>query len=312
MVFFAGFMGSYNMPICMRVEDTRKISCRFFLIFGETLIMKKLLFLSVIFFAHLCSCQLSKDSITVLRSKSSLIYSSFSTSCYRTGDYDKKYQPQDMLFVTDIAECKGYSGTKDMIGFYFDGKKYYMEDNSENENVFYVMKGEQKQLADVKAKINSLTAVEKDSLDSWSKRYSEVYMHKLKNEVYDRIFSKEKNGIAIISAFPTEGYSFTGAEFKILNFSKKTIKYVTFNFYGKNAVKDRVGINMSRKGIGPIESLASGSWSFDSVWLTDIVQTLKLVSVNIIYMDGSKRAVTITDKHWLDQEDLDRFNNLMD
>lgn len=296
----------------MTVEDTRKISCPFFLIFAETLIMKKLLFLSVIFFAQLYSCQFTKDSMTVLRSKSSLIYPSFSTSCFRTGDYDKKYLPQDMLFVTDITECKGYSSTKDIIGFYFDGKKYYMEDNSENENAFYVMKGEQKQLADVKAKINSLTADEKDSLDSWSKRYSEVYMRKLKSEVYDRIFSKEKNGIAIISAFPTEDYSFTGAEFKILNFSKKTIKYITFNFYGKNAVKDRVGVNMSRKGIGPVESLGSGSWSFDNVWLTDIVQTLKLVSVNIIYMDGTKRAVAITDKHWLDQEDLDRLNNLMD
>ncbi|MGG7437379.1 hypothetical protein ACQ7CU_04790 [Chryseobacterium arthrosphaerae] len=296
----------------MRIEDTRKIPYCFFIIFGETLIMKKLLFLSVIFFAHLCSCQLTKDSITDLSSKSSLIYPSFSTSCYRTGDYDKKYQPNDMLFVTDITECKGYSGTKDIIGFYFDGKKYYMEDNSENENFFYVIKGGEKQLADVKAKLNSLNAVEKDSLDSWSKRYSEVYMRKLKNEVYDRIFSKEKNGIAVISAFPTEDYSFTGAEFKILNFSKKTIKYITFNFYGKNAVKDRVGTTMSRKGIGPVESLASGAWSFDNVWLTDIVQTLKLVSVNIIYMDGSKRVVTITDKHWLDQEDLDRLNNLLD
>ncbi|MBV8326688.1 hypothetical protein [Chryseobacterium sp.] len=272
--------------------------------------MKKLLFLSVIFFAHLCSCQLTRDSIIVLRSNSSLIYPSFSPSCYRTGDYNKKYQPQDMLFVTDITECKGYSSTKDIIGFYFDGKKYYMEDNS-NENEIYV-KGKQKQLADIKTKFNNLTPVEKDSLDSWSKRFSEVYMRKLKNEVYDKIFSREKNGIAIISAFPTEDYSFTGAEFKILNFSKKTIKYITFNFYGKNAVKDRVGVNISRKGIGPVESLASGTWSFDNVWLTDIVQTLKLVSVNIIYMDGSKRLVTITDKHRIDQEDLDRLNNLMD
>ncbi|CAA7195295.1 hypothetical protein [Chryseobacterium potabilaquae] len=124
---------------------------------------------------------------------------------------------------------------------------------------------------------------EKDSIDSWSKELSEVYMRNLENEISDKVFSKKKNGIAIISAYPTEDYSFTGAEFKILNFSKKTIKYITFYFYGKNAVKDRVGINMSRKGIGPVESLATATWSFNNVWLTDIVQTLKLISVNIIY-----------------------------
>lgn len=251
------------------------------------------------------------DSMVIMYSKNSLIYPSISTSCYGSGSYDSKYQDHNMLFVSEISECKSYSATKDIIGFYFDGKKYYMADEEEHNNAFF-LDGHRKQFSEIKNKFANYTSSEKDSLDDWSRRLSEVYMLQLRKEASNKVFSKEKNGIAILSAHPTEQYSFTGAEFKILNFSKKTIKYITFNFYGKNAVKDRVGKNISRKGIGPVESSATGSWSFDSVWLTDIVQTMKLVSVNIIYMDGSTRAIQITDNHWLDEDDLDYLDRLLE
>lgn len=251
------------------------------------------------------------DSTVMLYSKNSLIYPTVSNSCYTKGDFNTKYQAQNMLFVTEISECKNYSSTKDVIGFYFDGKKYFMVDDAEDKNAFFVS-GQRRQLSDLKNRFKNFSPSEMDSIDSWSKRLSEAYMHQLRKEASDKVFSKEKNGIAILAAHPTEDYSFTGADFKILNFSRKTIKYITFNFYGKNAVKDRVGKNVSRKGIGPVESSGTGSWSFDNVWLTDIVQTLKLISVNIIYIDGTTRVVTITDNHWLDEEDLDHLDRLLE
>lgn len=105
---------------------------------------------------------------------------------------------------------------------------------------------------------------------------------------------------------------FVRVRFNVIAKSQKTIKYITFNFFGKNPVDDRVGANVSRKGIGPVESLGTGKWSFDNVWLTDVIETLKLLSVNIIYMDGTAKTIPITDKYWLDQEDLDNFNDIMD
>lgn len=273
--------------------------------------MKQLLLFCAVLFLHLYSCQLKMDSTVILYSKNSLIYPSMSNSCYGSGDYSKKYEPQNMLFVTEVSECKNYSSTKDIIGFYFDGKKYYMVDDVNDKNAFFVS-GKRRQLSDLKNKFKNFSQAEIDSIDSWSKRLSEAYMRQLRKEASDKVFSKEKNGIAILAAHPTEEYSFTGAKFKILNFSRKTIKYITFNFYGKNAVNDRVGKNVSRKGIGPVESSATGSWLFDDVWLTDIVQSMKLLSVNIIYMDGTTRAVTITDNHWLDEEDLDHLDRLLE
>lgn len=273
--------------------------------------MKQLLLFCAVLFLHLYSCQLKMDSTIILYSENSLIYQSMTNSCYGSGNYSKKYEPQNMLFVSGISECSNYSGKKDIISFYFDGKKYYMADEAEQKNVFFV-NGRRKQLSDLKNKFKNFTSSELDSIDDWSRRLSEAYMLQLRKEASDKVFSKEKNGIAILAAHPTEEYSFTGAKFKILNFSRKTIKYITFNFYGKNAVNDRVGKNVSRKGIGPVESSATGSWVFDNVWLTDIVQTMKLVSVNIIYMDGTTRVIAITDNHWLDEEDLDHLDRLLE
>ncbi|CAA7195294.1 hypothetical protein [Chryseobacterium potabilaquae] len=98
--------------------------------------MKNLLLLGAILSLHFFSCQLKIDSTVVLYSKNSHIYPTVSASCYGSGDNSMKYQSQDMLFVTDISECRSYSSTKDIIGFYFDGKKYYITDDSEDKNVF--------------------------------------------------------------------------------------------------------------------------------------------------------------------------------
>ncbi|WP_426473471.1 hypothetical protein [Chryseobacterium balustinum] len=56
--------------------------------------------------------------------------------------------------------------------------------------------------------------------------------------------------------------------------------------------------------------METGSWEFETVWLTDIIDSMKLISVNIIYMDGTSKAIQITDNHWLDQDDIDNFDSL--
>lgn len=123
------------------------------------------------------------------------------------------------------------------------------------------------------------------------------------------IDSFDKYGIGITDAVPYDDYGLTGARFRFYNASKKTIKYITFNFYGRNAVKDKVSsygqVAFSRKGIGPIEPDSFASYEFDSVWITDIVQTLTLTSVNILYMNGTSKNIVITDDMWLDEDEIE-------
>ena len=273
--------------------------------------MKKLLFLLSLFLITWSFAQTSKDSILFFTSSSASIYPVMGSDCYPVGSSNKKYSPKNLLFITNISECNRYGTKKDVLEVYFDGSKHYLLADNTETNIF-MLKGNESSLDDFKKLIVNRNAQAKDSADHYAKIISEVYMRKLIKESSEKITSKKKYGIGILKANPTEDYSMTGADFRIINFSKKTIKYITFNFYGKNAVNDRVGANVSRKGIGPIEELQTGTWSFDTVWLTDIVQTLKLISVNIIYMDGSTKAIPITDNHWMDEDDLDNFDKLIE
>ena len=107
----------------------------------------------------------------------------------------------------------------------------------------------------------------------------------------------------------------TGAKFSIFNSSKKTIKYITFNFHGKNPVDDKVlyraGVyNVSRKGIGPIESYEIGSWSFDNIWLTDSVDYLVLTSMVIIYMDGTSKTIPMKESLWFEDKYINNLDKL--
>ncbi|MGE6396261.1 hypothetical protein [Chryseobacterium scophthalmum] len=271
--------------------------------------MKKLLFFFTIFIVQIFYSQLKIDSTIMFSAKNSLIYSSYNNACYGSGDYDNKYREGNMLFLTDVFQCNSYSSTKNILEFYFDGKKYYMEDR-DSYNIFFLQGNKQITLEDIKIKLKNYSQSERDSINIWAKKFSEVLMRKLKTDAFNTLNSKKKYGIAILKANPTEEYSFTGAKFKILNYSSKTIKYITFNFYGKNAVNDKVGATLSRKGIGPVKSMETGSWEFETVWLTDIIDSMKLISVNIIYMDGTSKAIPITDNHWLDQDDIDNFDSL--
>ncbi|WP_430827246.1 energy transducer TonB [Chryseobacterium indologenes] len=120
----------------------------------------------------------------------------------------------------------------------------------------------------------------------------------------------EKYGLGIIKYAATDDYSSTGASFTIYNSSKKTIKYIWFTVAGVNAVGDLVktgGVyNKTLKGIGPTESKEFGQWSFDYVWLTDIVEYIKLSTIKIQYMDGTFKTVKYNDNLFIGETAYER------
>lgn len=98
-----------------------------------------------------------------------------------------------------------------------------------------------------------------------------------------------KNGILIkkSNVFDQSEYtSGTGYDFSLINMSKKTIKYIWVTIKGINPVNDVVS-SKTLKCIGPLKPNHEGSYSFDYVWLTDVVETCKISSIKIQYMDGS-------------------------
>lgn len=279
--------------------------------------MKKLLLFLIIPFISF-SQDLKSDSIAILTTFSKdmkLAKEFYSSSCITNyEDYDKIGSNRSLFFISDILKCKKYSDDKPsyFVKGYFLGSPYFTE---LPDNKIVMIKKNVIKIDSLFQEFQKLDIDAKSKIDDYAKYRSDNFKILYETELLEYLSSFQKFGIGIIEAVPTSNYSMTGAEFKVMNFSNKTIKYITFNFYGKNAVKDKVqyrnGVyNISRKGIGPVNKNVISSWSFDDVWLTDIVQYLTLISVSIQYMDGTTKTVKITKEIWLDEDKVDMLKDL--
>lgn len=127
----------------------------------------------------------------------------------------------------------------------------------------------------------------------------------------------KKQGIGFITYHPTSNYGITGATFKVYNPSPKTIKYIWFTIAGENAVEDLVRLSNGKyyttvKGIGPLESEAISTWSFDNIWLTDNIQYLRISTIKIQYMDRSVKTLKYNDDMYIGTDAYNEFNKASD
>lgn len=124
-----------------------------------------------------------------------------------------------------------------------------------------------------------------------------------------------KKGFAVLEAHPYDMSEYTdgtGMKFSFLNTSDKTIKYITINFTGYNAVDDPVPsrgkTTLTRKGIGPIEPFETASYDFEYVWFTDIVDYTKVRSILVQYTNGTSKTYTGDDVKAVPDEVIDAIN----
>ncbi|WP_156809740.1 hypothetical protein [Riemerella columbina] len=277
--------------------------------------MKKILsFLLLVPIYILSQNQEKLDSLLYYIDNEDKIYTKVSEYC-TIDSYSKYPQPPEdaMLFISGYSSCDKYgSGTSYFLKVMYGSYEYYYPVNFNNK--VYRLNGE-KTFVDYMDWYDELSEDDKELIKQEAKNLSEVLVLKEKKRLFEKLNRYENLGIAILEAVPTDNYSMTGAKFRIINFSNKTIKYITFNFYGINSVDDKVlyrrgTYNASRKGIGPVEKYDISEWSFDDVWLTDIVQTLELTSVNIQYTNGTSKTIKITKNHWLNEDIIDRYSEL--
>lgn len=184
---------------------------------------------------------------------------------------------RQLLLVTDYTKCD--SGYEAFFEIYFKGNPYLVK----SENITFIDKEstiEKLQNLDSISKSNIKAKAEKSSMD-W---------YNLEMEKAKKLFDKCKiNGIAITDyrLFDESEYTNgTGYRISFFNTAKKTIKYVWLTLSGYNPVKDLVS-SKTVQCVGPIEPDANGEYSFNYVWKTDLVETVKLTNIKIQYMDGT-------------------------
>ncbi|MBT0572779.1 hypothetical protein OKE68_02785 [Riemerella anatipestifer] len=277
--------------------------------------MKKFLLLfSLLVVSSLFGSVAKQDSISNIItsiSKDDNLYRGITNECELEIKETPKYisdENANIFYITDIKFCGGL--------YYITG--FYM--GTEYNWVYYkrniMHKGEFIDIEKAQEILSSMSPKEYIEFVNNSKENSIIYIDIMKDRILEKLKSYEKYGIGILEAHATAEDYTTGAKFRILNTSKKTIKYITFNFYGENAVEDKVlyrkgSFSTYRKGIGPVESYDIATWSFDSVWLTDIVEYLTITSINIQYMDGTSKNIKFNSKMMLDEKYLDDFDTLV-
>lgn len=222
--------------------------------------------------------------------------------------------------VTDYILCN--NGTPNMFFEIYDGNDFlYVKDKdlqfTRDTDVDNIKVTLSRRTPEEKSFVRSNVQGLVDYAEEYFIEKKEEELSAEKSEALKPFFETEKYGLGFVKYNATSGYSSTGASFKIFNPSKKTIKYIWFTVAGENAVEDLVKLPggnyyTTLKGIGPIESYGFGSWEFEHVWFTDIIEYLRISTVKIQYMDGSVRTVKYNENMYIGEKALERVNEVSD
>lgn len=139
----------------------------------------------------------------------------------------------------------------------------------------------------------------KESFFQASKLISRYVMMEEITENYKEFSKYTDRGLVVLNAevFETNPYlEGTGVTFEFLNSTNKTIKYLTVNYVGYNAVEDPVSIygrsTLTMKCIGPVDSWHTCQYEEEYAWPTDIVQYTEIKSITVQYTNGTSKKFT--------------------
>lgn len=117
-----------------------------------------------------------------------------------------------------------------------------------------------------------------------------VFRDRERLEAIKILENRSKVGLHIDDWSWTESYGSIEVHLSITNYDpKRTIKYIYITISAYNPVDDKVGSNKSITIVGPVKPYSSGSASFENVFYSKVIETLKIVHVKVLYMDGSIR-----------------------
>lgn len=176
-----------------------------------------------------------------------------------------------------------------------DGRKvFYIEEK----NVYFIWDSYFfNDHTDETAYINALRSSSREVQDAFfeytKSREYELYLEDIETiHKFEKQFTKY--GIFMEKCKPYQDYSTVGIEFNIVNYSKKTIKYVELTTTAYNSVMDPVSTK-TVKGIGPVYPGDKAEFDFENVWYSSIIATHRPKSIVITYMDNTKTTIKAND-----------------
>jgi len=176
-----------------------------------------------------------------------------------------------------------------------DGRKvFYIEEK----NVYFIWDSYFfNDHTDETAYINALRTSSKDVQDAFfeytKSREYELYLDDIETiHKFEKQYAKY--GIFMEKCKPYQDYSTVGLEFNIVNYSKKTIKYIELTTTAYNSVMDPVSTK-TVKGIGPVYPGDKAEFDFENVWYSSIIATHRPKSIVITYMDNTKTTIKAND-----------------
>lgn len=194
-----------------------------------------------------------------------------------------------MVVMARAVVCKErYQSEQEFIEVLYDGKSYYLNETDITTLPDRILSLAKRSQADVEF-----------NWSEWVLESKNMTMAE-KSAVFDKLNKSKNQGVAVVSAgvFDVSEYTEgTGFRIKIYNSGKKTIKYITIMVRGLNAVGDPVtnrfnrSANMVFRGIGPIESGDTASYSKEYMWMTDIVESFDIPTIKLEFMDGTSRTI---------------------
>lgn len=142
----------------------------------------------------------------------------------------------------------------------------------------------------------------RDSLQNnrdMDKEYLNVYNSGSLLNYLDELKKEAPYGFLLSWGWNSNSVNGIEPNFAFMNMAKKTIKYVDFYFSVYNDVGDRCYLDFGRssvghvRGVGPVESLESGSWSWDSPthYTSADASEMRIVKLVLTYMDGTTRTI---------------------
>jgi hypothetical protein len=122
----------------------------------------------------------------------------------------------------------------------------------------------------------------------------------------DLLVTKGKaNGGILITQFDVFEDIGTGVTFEIFNCLSKRIKYIQFSVKAFNPVNDQVGTSETVKGIGWIESMGSGKWTFEDIWYSDVIDHVRITSIKLTFEDGTIKTISDVSKIRCDNDNYE-------
>lgn len=218
-------------------------------------------------------------------------YLGTSTISYCELSLDRKVSNYSIVFVIGYKHCDDTSVLKkdqDYFEVVYKGKIYMCP-----KGVIRFIKEN-----DYMSEIKKFTPEQYERFRAHSIDIANEY-HKLKiNQIYGEMDGCKTKGLSLMkyNVFDVSEYTDgTGIDFEVYNPTNKIIKYLWFSVVGYNAVDDivRKGTlsTIKLKAVGPIKPKESATYSYDYVWFSDLVESAKVSSITVMYMDGTSKII---------------------